>query len=180
MRKSRSQFILSSPMTSYRALTVWQDQAAPACYRQLTAGISPSAHCLPDLVGTWILTAVLSHLTGDSRTGKVGRYLVIWGSFSWVQLVNGYQSRAPQSELGYRTPAPASSSKVVQSRPGSQSLCELGRDSKPGSSPPFSCWSPAHSNTTLTSIYPSVLPPPTFEVHHGLSCIPQTDGIIVT
>lgn len=107
--------------------------------------------CLADLGGYFDTYRSTWAPHRQSHTGKVGRYLVIWGRLNRVRLVNGYQSRAPQSELGRRTPAPAGSSRVVQSR-ALQSVTVRARPRfETRLSPPSFCWISCRCKT-LTSV----------------------------
>lgn len=136
----RSQFLLSSAMTSYRALTFWQDQAAPACYRLLTAGIS-SAYL------TWQVLRYLPQYLGTSQTKphrEGGTILSNLGKrqpgFNWSMAIRA----EPRSRsLDSVTPAPAGSSRVVPSRAWQSITVRTRPRFETRLSPPSFCWFPA-------------------------------------
>lgn len=103
-------------------------------------------------LGTYYGT-VLRYLTDKAAQGRWDGHLVIWGSFCWLRLVNGYQRKSPAVGAWDTEPLPQpAATEVVQT----QSLCELGRDSKRGSHHPTISGIQPTDCKTLTSIYLSV------------------------
>lgn len=164
---SQSQFLLSSAMTSYRALTVWQDQAAPACYRLLTAGISSSAYL------TWqVLRYLLQYLdTSQARPHREGGTILSnLGKLSPSSIGQWLSAQSPA--VGAWTPHPCPRRQSEKSSQVCLVINHCANSAEIRNEPLTTNFLYPATAKHYEHLSPSVLaPPPT--AHHDLSCIPQ-------